>query len=112
MNLIFLVMWVVSIAFSAVVGFAAITYIRRTWQLMRAEDDGSAQDRLLDGMDHLENQMHLVAERLRGLEGRLADLDARLGEPENRRVLPDVVTPSPAPDVSPPPQPAEKSSHG
>lgn len=89
MNVIFLVMWVVSIAFSAVVGVAAITYIRRTWQLIRAEDDDSSHDRLLDGMDHLENQMHLVAERLGNLEGRLADLDARLGEPENPHALPE-----------------------
>ena len=102
MNIVFLVMWVVSIAFSAVIGLAAITYIRRTWQLIRAEDDDSSRDRLLDGMDHLENQMHLVAERLGRLEGRLADLDARFGEPENRRALPEGGVRHPASGATPP----------
>lgn len=80
MNLVFVVMWVVSIAFSALIGAAAITYIRRTWQLIRSDSDLSTTDRLLDGVDHLENQMHLVAERLGSLEERLAGMEKRLGE--------------------------------
>ena len=87
MNLIFIVMWVVSLAFSVVVGAAALTYIRRTWQLIRSDADGSAQERILDGVDHLETQMHLVAERLGALESRLADLDARLGGPAEAPAL-------------------------
>ncbi|MBT8488078.1 MAG: hypothetical protein HKO77_03440 [Gemmatimonadetes bacterium] len=87
MNLVFIVMWVVSIAFSAVIGLAAITYIRRTWQLIRVEDDDATRDRLLDGMDHLENQMHLVAERLGRLEGRLERLDARLDTADDPAAL-------------------------
>lgn len=90
MNVVFLVMWVVSIAFSAVIGLAAITYIRRTWQQIRAEADGSAHDRLLDGIDHLENQMHLVAERLSSLERQLAELDGRLPAAPERPPLPGV----------------------
>ena len=108
MNLVFIVMWVVSIAFSAVIGVAALTYIRRTWQLIRAEDDHPTRDRLLDGMDHLENQMHLVAERLAKMEAQLAELDARL-EPTGPRAslpvggdrasLPDAGDPASLPDA-------------
>ncbi len=92
MNLVFIVMWVVSLAFSVVVGAAALTYIRRTWQLIRSDADGSAQDRILDGVDHLETQMHLVAERLGALEGRLAELDERLGGPTGAPALPQAQT--------------------
>ena len=78
MNLIFIVMWVASIAFSVLIGAAALTYIRRTWQLIRAEEDDPTRDRLLDGIDHLENQMHLVAQRLGSLEERLEGMEGRL----------------------------------
>lgn len=87
MNLFFVVAWVVSVLGTLLLGAVAVTYIRRTWQLIRAEDDDPTRERLLDGIDHLENQMHLVAERLGSLEERLGGIEGRL-EAEPRRELP------------------------
>ena len=65
----FVVMWVLSVVFSGLVGVALITYVRRTWQLIRADQDGSVHHRILEGVDEIQMRMDLLAERLERLEG-------------------------------------------
>lgn len=47
---------------------AAVTYVRRTLQLMRAESDEDVHRRLEDGVERLGLQVSLVLERLERLE--------------------------------------------
>lgn len=81
MNAIFFIIWFVSFAMSVIIGAAAITYIRRTWQLIRSENDDPTSDRLLDGIDRLETQLFSMSERLARMEERMDALD---GAPEAR----------------------------
>ena len=67
----FILMFILSIAFSGLVGVALLTYVRRTWQLIRAESDRSVQHQILDGIDQLQTRMDLLSDRLDGLEGSL-----------------------------------------
>ena len=62
---------IVGLSFWAVIGVAALTYIRRTWQLMQAEGEGSPQERLEDGLNQIQLHLHLLAERMERLERRL-----------------------------------------
>mgnify|MGYP001028028814 CR=1 FL=1 len=65
---IFLLMSVISVAFSGLVGVALFTYIRRTWQLIHADQDGSVHRRILDGVDEIQMRMDLLAERMDRME--------------------------------------------
>lgn len=71
-SLFMVVVTLVSLGFSGLVAVALVTYIRRTWQVMRSQELGSAHGRLLDAMDQLHLQNHMMMERLerldRGLE--------------------------------------------
>lgn len=78
-DLVFVVAWIISGIATLLLGAVAVTYIRRTWQLIRAEDDDPTRERLLDGLDHLENQMHLVGRRLGDLEEKLDGIERHLG---------------------------------
>lgn len=66
-----ILMFLLSAAFSGLLGVALITYVRRTWQLIRAESDDSVQRRILDGIDQLHARMDLVSDRLDRVEGLL-----------------------------------------
>ena len=82
---VFVLAWVLSVGFSVLVAAGIITYIRRTLQLMRAEQDGSPQERMLDGIDHVQTQLYLLSERMERMERHLAageSGDAPLLEPE------------------------------
>jgi hypothetical protein len=80
----FLLWAVVSVAFSGIVGVAAFTYVVRTWQVIRRGGRADPRDdRILDGIDHLQNQMYLVNQRLDRLERGL------LPEPDSTASLPD-----------------------
>ena len=61
----------VSLGTSVVVGAAVVTYVIRTWQQIRAGDDGHRDDRVLDGIDRIERQLSALSERLTRL-GRAA----------------------------------------
>lgn len=63
-----LLAFLVSVAFSGLVGIALITYVRRTWQLIRAESDHSIQHRILDGIDQLQTRLDLLSERMGEVE--------------------------------------------
>lgn len=76
MSLIFVIAWVLSVAFSVLVAAAVVTYIRRTWQQIGADAEGGAHDLLLDGIDRLETRLYMVTERLDGIEQRIARLEA------------------------------------
>lgn len=78
-DLFLVVAWIISGIGTLLLGAVAVTYIRRTWQLIRAEDDDPTRERLLDGLDHLENQMHLVGRRLGDLEEKLDGIERHLG---------------------------------
>ncbi|MDX1647026.1 MAG: hypothetical protein R3304_07770 [Longimicrobiales bacterium] len=78
-ELFFLFAWTVSGIGSILLAAVAVTYVRRTWQLIRAEEDEPTRDRLLDGMDHLQNQVHLMSRRLEGLEDKLGRIERRIG---------------------------------
>ncbi len=67
----FTLMFFLSLAFSGIVGVALLTYVRRTWQLIRAESDHSIQHQILDGIDQLQTRLDLISERMDGLEGLL-----------------------------------------
>lgn len=86
-DLFFVVAWIVSGIGTLLLGAVAVTYIRRTWQLIRAEEDDPTRERLLDGLDHLENQMHLVGRRLGDLEEKLDGIERQLGAGEARAEL-------------------------
>lgn len=81
-DLFFVVAWIISGIGTLLLGAVAVTYIRRTWQLIRAEEDDPTRERLLDGLDHLENQMHLVGRRLGDLEEKLDGIERHLGTGE------------------------------
>ena len=72
MSPIFIIAWVLSVAFSVLIGVGILTYIRRTWQQIRLDSDESRDDRLLDGIDQLQTQLHMVTERLVDIERQLA----------------------------------------
>ena len=86
-DLFFVVAWIVSGIGTLLLGAVAVTYIRRTWQLIRAEEDDPTRERLLDSLDHLENQMHLVGRRLGDLEEKLDGIERHLGAGETRPEL-------------------------
>ena len=60
--------FLLSLAFSGILVAALLTYIRRTWQLIRGESDGSIQHRILDGVDQLHVRMDLLQEGMERLE--------------------------------------------
>ena len=72
MSLIIIVVWMLSAGFMVLVTAGIVTYIRRTWQQIRLDSDGSHHEQLLDGIDHLQTQLYMVAERLGEIERRIA----------------------------------------
>ena len=88
MNLVFVLAWIFSVLGSLLLGAVAITYVRRTWQLIRAEEDDPTRERLLDGLDHLETQIHLVSQRLGTMEDRLAGIERGLTSPDDEPAEP------------------------
>ena len=78
MELLFLLSAVLGTGFSVLLGSALLTYIRRTLQVMRAERDGSIQDRMLDELDQLRIVGSLTAERLNRIETLLEEQGRRL----------------------------------
>lgn len=75
-----LVAWLMSGAVTTLIGAVAITYVRRTSQLIRADEDESAQERILDGIDELQVRLYGIQERLTELDERLGTLERRLPE--------------------------------
>ena len=74
-NLFFL-LWILSAAFTVLIGAGIVTYLRRTWQLIRAEGEGSWQSQLLDSIDQVQTQLYSMSERLERLEQRLSPGDS------------------------------------
>jgi uncharacterized protein YlxW (UPF0749 family) len=71
LSFVFVIAWIFSVLFTILIGAGIITYVRRTWQLMQAGEDGSSQDQLLDSLDQIQTQLYSVSERLGRLERRL-----------------------------------------
>ncbi len=65
--------FLLSLGFSGILAAALITYIRRTWQLMRSEGDGSIQHRILDGVDQLHARIDFMQERMERMEKALQE---------------------------------------
>ena len=68
MGWLYLLIYVLGVAFTGLLGVALLTYVRRTWQLIQADSDESIQHQILDGVDQLQTRLDLVSERLDGLE--------------------------------------------
>ena len=68
--LLMMVMWLASVAFGVIAAAAMVTYVRRSWQLMRADEDGSRHDRILDGIDRMDTRLEAISERLARIEAR------------------------------------------
>ena len=69
---LFVLAGVLSAAFSLVLMVAVVTYIRRTSQQIRAHDE-TPDERILDSLDQLHDQMYRIRERLDGIEARLPE---------------------------------------
>jgi len=69
---------IIGIVFSVLVGGALLTYIRRTWQVIRSEQHGSVQDQMLDELDQIRTVGYLTAERLQRIESLLEEQGLRL----------------------------------
>lgn len=67
MNVFMVVVWLASAGMSLVIAVALITWVVRTWQLMKGESSGSSSDQILDGIDQLRLQVDAMSERLRDL---------------------------------------------
>ena len=66
--LIMMIMWLGSVTFGVIAAAAMVTYVRRTWQLTRADEDGSNLEQILDGIERLETRLDLLGERLSVIE--------------------------------------------
>jgi hypothetical protein len=76
-----MLLWLGSIVFGVIAAAAMATYIRRTWQLIRADEGGSKLDQVLDGLDRIETRLHAMSARLSS-----AEQAARLLEESHRRI--------------------------
>lgn len=65
--------FLVSLGFSGIIAVALFTYIRRTWQVMRSEREGSIHHRILDGLDQIHIRMDFLQERMESLEKSLRE---------------------------------------
>ena len=72
MSSFFIVAWVLSVGFTVLIAAGIVTYIRRTWQQIRDDSDGSHHEQLLDGIDQLQTQLYMVTERLGEIERLIA----------------------------------------
>lgn len=79
--LVMVLLWLGSIALGCIAAAAMVTYVRRTWQLIHFDEEGSSQQRILDGIDQVQTQLQAMSERLEKLEERDRLL---LGESEER----------------------------
>jgi hypothetical protein len=59
------------VALTGLLGFAVFTYIRRSWQVIRSEQFGSVHHRILDELDQVRAQNHMLLERLDRIEAAL-----------------------------------------
>jgi hypothetical protein len=75
---VFAIAVVISFLLTAVFGAALLTYVVRTWQLIRAEGDQSPYAEILDRLDRLQIEVQLLRERTGPGGGANADVD-RLG---------------------------------
>ena len=58
---------IASVGFTGLIAAGIITHICRTWQLIRADKEGSVQLQLLDGLDQVQTQLYSVSDRLERL---------------------------------------------
>ena len=79
MSMVVVLWWILSAAFTLLIGAGVVTYIRRTWQLIRSHSDESELDRVLDGIDQVQTQLYMISERLSEVERHVAS--QRLSDP-------------------------------
>ena len=66
--LVMMLIWLGSITLGCIAAAAMVTYVRRTWQLIRVDEEGSSHRQLMDGIDQLETRFQAMSERLERLE--------------------------------------------
>ena len=64
MSLLYLLLFGLGLLVPAAVLTAAVLYIKRSWDQIRAEGDGSVQHRILDQVESLDYQLQMTNERL------------------------------------------------
>jgi Spy/CpxP family protein refolding chaperone len=69
-SIVIVLVWLGSISVGCIAAAAMVTYVRRTWQLIQFDEEGSSQQQLLDGIDRLETQLQAMSDRLHKLEER------------------------------------------
>ena len=69
-SIVIVLVWLGSISVGCIAAAAMVTYVRRTWQLIQLDEEGSSQQQLLDGIDRLETQLQAMSDRLHKLEER------------------------------------------
>lgn len=79
-SVLFFLAWLLSLGMGLLVAAVAVTYVRRTWQLIRADEGDSTHHRILDGLDELNVRLHGINERLIELDERLQRMEKRLPE--------------------------------
>ena len=75
-QLFMLIAFVASVVFTVLIGAGILTYVRRTWQLIRSDGEGSKQTRILDALDQVQTQLYSMSERLGRLEHQLGEGDS------------------------------------
>lgn len=79
--LFMIVMWMGSITLGVIAAAAMVTYMRRTWQLIGEDEDGSTQQQILDGIDQIDTRLQAMTERLERLERPALPESTDLGAP-------------------------------
>ncbi len=74
--LFMLIAFVASVGFTVLIGAGILTYVRRTWQLIRADGEGSHQTQILDALDQVQTQLYSMSERFERLERQLGEGDS------------------------------------
>ena len=67
---VMMLVWLGSIVFGCIAAATMVTYMRRTWQVIREGERGSTHDQLMDGIDRIETRLEAMSDRLERLEER------------------------------------------
>lgn len=78
-SLVFVVAFVLSLVVSGLVAVGLVTYLIQSWKQIGSPEDGSLDERLLDGMEQLHMRLTLMGERLDRIEKRLDEGEPVLG---------------------------------
>lgn len=67
----FIVMWIVSAAFSVLFAAALGAYVLQSWKKLRGPAELPAESEILDRLDQIQAQLYSMSERMQRVEGHL-----------------------------------------